>query len=109
MANDFIGYLPKNLIQNFFTTGAVSTFTFSNLPGVPATTTFQHVLRDIIFITPNFGKCGLGFSMITYRDTLSFGLIVDKTLIPQKQAAQDLLDDVLEEIRMMYDQFKRNM
>nr|CAI5822514.1 unnamed protein product [Callosobruchus analis] len=115
MIHGFVGYLPRNIIRTFLTASGVATFSFSNIPGLPATECCQHKMRDIIFITPNLTKCGkdykkysnnlelqysdyqkyisgLGFSMITYRGTLSLGLIVDRSLIPFKQAAQGLLD-----------------
>ncbi|VEN35685.1 unnamed protein product [Callosobruchus maculatus] len=107
MVNGFVGYFPKHMIRTFLTATGVATFSFSNIPGIPNTDCCQHKMRDIIFITPNLATCGVGFSMITYRGTLSLGLIVDKSLIPLKKAAQNLLDSVLEEIRMMYDEFKK--
>lgn len=45
---------------------------------------------------------GVGFSTLTYDDRFQLGLSVDKSIIESKNEAQQIIDDVLEYIKLLH-------
>nr|CAI5825940.1 unnamed protein product [Callosobruchus analis] len=104
----FIGCFPNPLIKFCLRQDIAATFMLSNIPGFPDTPSFGQETKDFYFFTPNLQNIGVGFSILTYQDKLRIGLTVDKALVPQKGVAQSMVDSVVKELRLMYEEYKKN-
>ncbi|VEN40300.1 unnamed protein product [Callosobruchus maculatus] len=104
----FIGYFPSPITKFCLDQEVSATFSLSNIPGFPDTPSFGQETKDFYFFTPNLQRIGVGFCVLTYQDKLRIGLVVDKVLVPQKEAVQDLVDNVIKELRLMYEEYKLN-
>ncbi|VEN42579.1 unnamed protein product [Callosobruchus maculatus] len=106
LSNGFVGNLPIPMMGRTFVSARKATICFSSIPGFSFDMLCNQKLRKVYSFSPNFQNIGLTLNVFTQSDKLSFNLTVDRTLIPLKEVAQDLVNNVAEEIRLMYDEFR---
>lgn len=101
--------LPEKALTSL-TESVHSTIAVSNLPG-PQTVTYinGHRISNLTFWLPHRGSTGIGISILSYGCKLHLGLIADRAVIQNRNDAQRILDDAVDEIRHMAKRRKHNM
>ncbi|CAG9760121.1 unnamed protein product [Ceutorhynchus assimilis] len=65
-------------------------------------------VEKMVAAPPNLRKIGVGIVIITYDDRYQIGLLVDKALIASQKQAQELVDDVFCNIRLLAEEIIGN-
>ncbi|XP_071528880.1 putative diacyglycerol O-acyltransferase Mb3154c [Panulirus ornatus] len=90
--------LPTPLARRALCTHGV-TMVASNMPGPQEQINlFGEPVDDLMFWIPNKSRTGLGVSMLSYCGTIRVGLNVDSALIPTRDLAQRVMEDLVSEV-----------
>lgn len=95
----FVAELLPDYIFTKMMSSSHSTLAFSNLPGPQETIEIKgYALERIGFLLPNFGQTTVGLTILSYGGQLQLGIMADKSSIPTKEEAGQILKDMVAEV-----------
>ncbi|GJQ66872.1 hypothetical protein Trydic_g7895 [Trypoxylus dichotomus] len=101
-------FLPIPLARVMLKLVIKSTVSLSNLPGTRAIKINGQLVRDIVFWTPNVSLTGVGLTILTYDNRLQVGLVADKALIPSRENAEDIVQNIFKYLDLLEEEIKLN-
>lgn len=97
--------MPAPVASLFFSSRGL-TLAASNVPGPQQEISiWGDRVEDLVFWVPNRGPVGVGVSFFSYKGVVKVGLNVDLALVHSKAEAQQLLEDMEEELKLLHSHF----